>query len=92
MDLMAQVSLDASEKVFLRIDAAGKHYSFHYAVKPDNWILLKDNVDATLLSTHVAGGFIGCIFGMYATSSGKETQNSASFRYLKYRGDDPMYR
>lgn len=91
MDLITQTSVP-SEKVLLRIDAQGEQYSFHYATKPDNWILLKDKVDGTFLSTQVAGGFIGCVFGMYATSSGMSTTNDASFKYLYYRGDDPMYK
>jgi xylan 1,4-beta-xylosidase len=28
---------------------------------------------------------------MYATSSGEKTANSASFKYLKYTGHDPMF-
>jgi alpha-N-arabinofuranosidase len=91
MDLMAQVPV-GSDKVQLRIDAEGELYSFKYALKPNDWILLKDKVDGTFLSTQVAGGFIGCVFGMYATSSGKETSSSASFKYLRYSGKDPMYK
>ncbi len=93
MDLLAQVLLAAgAEKILLRIDSEGKNYSFRYALKPNKWVVLKDNVDAKFLSTHVAGGFIGCVFGMYATSSGTETSNSASFKYLRYAGNDPMYK
>jgi alpha-N-arabinofuranosidase len=91
MDLMTQAEVTTA-KVLFRITAEGEQYSFSYAVKPNNWILLKDKVDGTFLSTQVAGGFIGCVFGMYATSSGEATSNSASFKYLKYSGDDPMYK
>jgi alpha-N-arabinofuranosidase len=91
MDLLAEVPV-TSDKVKFRIDAAGEQYSFHYAVKPNDWVLLKDKVDGTFLSTEVAGGFIGCVFGMYATSSGVETSNTASFGYLRYEGKDPMYK
>lgn len=91
MDLMTQVSVN-SDNVILRIDAEGEQYSFHYAVKPNAWILLKDKVDGTFLSTQTAGGFIGCVLGMYATSSGAETTNSASFQYLRYSGNDAMYK
>lgn len=91
MDMITQVPV-ASDKVWLRIDAAGEQYSFHYAVKSGKWNLLKDKVDGTFLSTQVAGGFIGCVFGMYATSSGVSTTNEASFKSLYYRGDDPMYK
>jgi xylan 1,4-beta-xylosidase len=93
MDLLEQVSLSApAQNVKLKISAEGDTYNFHYALKENDWVLLKDKVDAKFLSTEVAGGFIGCVFGMYATSSGKPTSNSASFKYLKYSGNDPMYK
>lgn len=93
MSLITQATLEsAAKKVMLRISAEGDTYSFHYAVKPNKWTLLKDKVDARFLSTQVAGGFIGCVFGMYATSLGESTTNSASFGYLKYTGNDPMYK
>jgi alpha-N-arabinofuranosidase len=91
MDLVAEAPV-SSGKVRFRIDAEGEQYSFRYALKPNDWILLRDNVDGTFLSTEVAGGFIGCVFGMYATSSGVETSNHASFGYLRYEGKDPMYK
>lgn len=92
MELITQAPLTSSENVMLRIDAVGDSYSFHYATKPNAWILLKDKMDGKFLSTQVAGGFIGCVFGMYATSSGNNTTNSASFNYLRYEGNDPMYK
>lgn len=93
MDELAKVPLAASTKnVQLRIDAAGEFYSFHYAIQPGKWQVLKEKVDAKFLSTKVAGGFIGCFFGMYATSSGKSSNNSASFKYLRYSGDDAMFK
>ena len=92
MELLAQASITSSDPVLLRIDAEGEQYSFRYAEKPNDWILLKDKVDGTFLSTQVAGGFIGCIFGMYATSSGNPTSNSASYKYMRYKGNDPMFK
>lgn len=93
MTLITQASLDQNVKqLFLKIDARAEHYDFYYAVKPGKWSMLKKDVDGKFLSTQVAGGFIGCLFGMYATSSGKETNNSALFEYLRYEGNDPMYK
>jgi alpha-N-arabinofuranosidase len=92
MDLLASAPLAvSSKKVMLRIQAAGEEYSFSYALAPDKWSLLKDKVDGKWLSTQVAGGFLGSVFGLYATSSGKETINSASFAFLKYAGNDRVY-
>ena len=93
MSLLSQVPLDKkSKKVYLRIDARGENYDFYFAEKPKSWNLIKDNVDGKFLSTEVAGGFIGCVFGVYATSSGKPSSNSASFGYLRYAGNDPVHK
>ena len=91
MELITQATV-TSDKVLFRIDAKGDQYSFHYAQSANEWMLLKDKVDGKFLSTQVAGGFIGCVFGMYATSSGMETTNSASFKYLRYKGVDGIYK
>ncbi|AKD53825.1 glycoside hydrolase family 43 protein [Spirosoma radiotolerans] len=93
MEVLAEVPLTAKTgKVGLRIASQGGTYSFSFSEDAKNWKLLKDNVDARFLSTKEAGGFIGCLYGMYATSSGEPTTNSASFQYLSYKGDDPMYK
>ncbi|MBL7740810.1 MAG: glycoside hydrolase family 43 protein [Chitinophagaceae bacterium] len=93
MEMLAEIPLTGNtSKLGLRINSEGATYSFYYSVDSKNWSLLKEKVDAKFLSTKVAGGFVGCIYGMYATSSGEQTTNSASFRYLKYAGNDPMYR
>jgi xylan 1,4-beta-xylosidase len=57
----------------LRIDARGKWYDFYYATTPGAWIALAKDVDGTILSTKVAGGFssafVGTVIGMYATTA-----------------------
>ncbi|MGI4741593.1 MAG: glycoside hydrolase family 43 protein [Janthinobacterium lividum] len=93
MELLAQAPLkSATGSVQLRIKAQGDTYGFDFSETGKTWNVLKDKVDARFLSTQVAGGFIGCLFGMYATSSGQPTTNTASFKYLKYAGNDPMYK
>ncbi|GAB4041597.1 glycoside hydrolase family 43 protein [Spirosoma jeollabukense] len=93
MELLTEIPLDAkSEKVGLRITSQGDTYSFYASTDAKNWKLLKDKVDGKFLSTKVSGGFIGCLYGMYATSSGEQTTNSASFQFLKYQGEDPMFK
>ncbi len=92
LELLAQLPLSATTgKVQLRINAEGDTYRFEFAETPQQWRTLKDKVDARFLSTQVAGGFIGCLFGMYATSSGQPTTNAAAFKYLKYEGHDAVY-
>jgi xylan 1,4-beta-xylosidase len=60
-------------------------------LNPDDWILLKDNVDATFLSTKVAGGFVGCMYALYATSLGKSSDKIAHFDWFEYEGNDIVY-
>ncbi len=85
------LTADPKGKLQLRIRANGANYAFDYATTAGKWNLLKDNVDGKFLSTHTAGGFVGCVFAMYATSNGKETTNTAKFIRLNYAGNDSVY-
>ena len=92
MDLVKQVELPKSQKkVFLKIDANRDNYSFSYALTKDRWTLLQDKLDGKFLSTQTAGGFVGCLFSMYATSSGQTSENKAIYRWLEYRGNDKTF-
>ena len=92
MELLTDVPLETKTgKIGLRIASVGDTYSFSFSEDAKKWKLLKDQVDGKFLSTKVAGGFIGCLYGLYATSSGESTTNTASFQYLSYKGEDPMY-
>ncbi|GAB3653802.1 glycoside hydrolase family 43 protein [Hymenobacter agri] len=92
-NLVAQAPLkSAASKLWLRVEAAGDTYSFSFSENGKSWTTLKDKVDAHFLSTQTAGGFVGCLVAMYATSSGQPTTNSAAFKWLKYAGNDPVYR
>jgi alpha-N-arabinofuranosidase len=70
VEATAPISVRADQPVFLRIDARGGLYDFYYTTEPGAWKLLKRNVDGTILSTRVAGGFssafVGTMFGLYA--------------------------
>ncbi len=53
---------------FLKIEARGAEYDFSYALNENDWQTLHEGADGTILSTNVAGGFVGTLFGMYAYS------------------------
>lgn len=55
--------------VFLKIVARGAAYDFYYGTKPDQWTLLKGDVDGRVLSTKVSRGFVGAVFGLYGYSA-----------------------
>jgi alpha-N-arabinofuranosidase len=52
--------------VYLRIDARGGRYDFWYGTRENEWTPLITNADGTVLSTQVAGGFVGTMLGLYA--------------------------
>ncbi len=83
---------ERKKPLYLKLTFEGNNYSFYYATKEGDWQLMKDKVDATYLSTRVAGGFVGVTLGMYATSDGNEAQNRASFTWFEYTGNDPVYK
>ena len=80
------------KKLDLKIEANGDSYSFFYSFKPNEWSLLKDSVDAKYLSTKVAGGFVGCMYALYATSLGKPSTNVSYYAWFEYQGNDEVYK
>ena len=57
------------QPLYLRIRARGARYDFEYATVEGQWKPLARGVDGTLLSTSVAGGFTGAVFGLHAASA-----------------------
>ncbi|UZK70665.1 glycoside hydrolase family 43 protein [Sphingomonas sp. S1-29] len=57
--------------VELKITARGDRYDFAYAAKPGEWQILAEGRDGKMLSTKTAGGFVGAVFGPYATTGAK---------------------
>ncbi|MEO6528463.1 MAG: glycoside hydrolase family 43 protein [Gemmatimonadaceae bacterium] len=65
----APVSVSSGKPLFLKVQARGGRYDFHYATREGEWKLLHGDADGSILSTKVAGGFVGTLFGMYAYSA-----------------------
>lgn len=79
--------------VYLKIEAKRNMYNFYYSHKPNKWTLLKEGVDARFLSTKDAGGFVGVLYGMYATSEGKPANGKqAGYLWFESRSDDKVYK
>jgi alpha-N-arabinofuranosidase len=75
-------------KLYLKVKAQGQSYSFYFADQPDQWQILAADVDGRILSTPVAGGFVGAIIAMYASSNGQSSTNQADFDWFEYAGLD----
>ena len=80
----------SGENIQLKIDFDGANYRFLYAETDGEWQVLRENVDGKFLSTEDAGGFVGTLLAMYATSSGEDSENTASFEWFRYEGNDSV--
>ena len=70
----------------LKVTAHKQNYSFYFSMN-DQWQLLAENIDGRILSTPVAGGFVGAYIGMYASSNGQPSTNHADFDWFEYHGN-----
>ncbi|MFL6599960.1 MAG: glycoside hydrolase family 43 protein [Steroidobacteraceae bacterium] len=64
-ETVARVSLGDSARVKLKIAANARAYSFYFDEDGAGWKPLRENDDGSILSTDVAGGFVGAFVGPY---------------------------
>lgn len=83
--ILAEQPVD-SNRLYLKVEAVGQAYSFFAATEPEMWQEVAGGVDGRILSTPIAGGFVGAYMGMYASSNGHTSQNTADFAWFEYVG------
>ena len=54
------------------------------------WQPVAEGIDGRILSTPVAGGFVGAVIALYASSNGQASTNVADFDWFEYRGLDQI--
>lgn len=81
--ILAEQILNA-EKMYLKVEAHEQAYNFYFAEEPNQWHALANDVDGRILSTPVAGGFVGAYIAMYASSNGRPSTNHADFDWFEY--------
>lgn len=79
-------------KIRLKIVSNGSTYDFLYSLGFTDWTPWESGVGATFLSTETAGGFVGCVYGLYATSNGQDSNNLARFNWFEYANNEPLFR
>jgi len=67
----------------LKVTGNEQNYSFYFSID-DQWHPLVENVDGRILSTPVAGGFVGAYIAMYASSNGQFSANHTDFDWFEY--------
>jgi len=70
----------------LKVTAREQDYSFYFSTD-GRWQTLAENIDGRILSTPVAGGFVGAYIAMYASSNGQTSTNHADFDWFEYHGN-----
>lgn len=93
MQEITTIPISSNESIKLKINSNNDTYDFLYAEDEDqqDWKVLKSGMDAKFLSTKEAGGFVGAIYGMYTTSLGQPSNNTASFDWFNYVGNDDVF-
>lgn len=95
MEMIASQKLEeqnSGKELILKIVTKGKDYAFYFGYNADNLQLLKENIDATILSINKAWGFTGNVYAMYATSLGNPCNNVAHYDWFEYNGNDEVYK
>ncbi|MEO8253622.1 MAG: glycoside hydrolase family 43 protein [Flavobacterium sp.] len=67
--IVASTKIDLKKPIQLQIKAKGDEYTFSYSLDGVDFVSVGGPVSGDLLSTDVAGGFTGCLLGLYATSA-----------------------
>lgn len=75
------------EHIYLKVTAHGQEYNFYYGPNAETGEILLENADGRILSTDIAGGFVGTYIGMFASSHGQESENKADFDWFDYTGE-----
>jgi xylan 1,4-beta-xylosidase len=75
-------------RCYLKVEAHEQAYHFYAADELEQWRPVAENVDGRILSTPVAGGFVGAVIAMYASSNGQPSTSCADFDWFEYQGLD----
>jgi alpha-N-arabinofuranosidase len=59
--------------------------SFFYGEDQYSLECMADNIDARILSTEYAGGFVGVLAGLFASGNGKDIENYADFFWAELK-------
>ncbi len=67
-EVIASEKIDYNGAIKLKVSAVGDTYEFSYSIDGSEYQNMGGKLSGDILSTDVAGGFTGCLLGLYATS------------------------
>jgi alpha-N-arabinofuranosidase len=89
-EVLGEIAYDNAQQneknLWLRVSAKLQELEFSYSLNGANYHIVKAGVDGRILSTDVAGGFVGTTFGLYCSGNGSKSNNYADFDWLSYQG------
>ena len=84
-ETLMKKAIDISGELTLRVVANEQDLTFSYSTDGTTFNAFMEHVDARMLCTDVAGGFVGTCVGIYASSNNQETTATCDFDYLTYK-------
>lgn len=67
--IVASVKISIQKPIRLQVTAKGDKYEFSFLIDGVDFVNVGGTVSGDILSTDMAGGFTGCLLGLYATSA-----------------------
>lgn len=86
------LNIKKNKNICFKIEASNDKYSFYYSIQKNKWNAVQENVDGKFLSTKEAGGFVGCMYALYATSNGIASVNKASYDWFEVKNAEEVYK
>jgi xylan 1,4-beta-xylosidase len=74
-EIVSRIALEEGVRLRLRISGNARAYSFYYDEDGSGWKPLKEGDDGSILSSDVAGGFVGAVVGPYARAEASGASN-----------------
>lgn len=73
--VIASEEIDIKKPLGLKVTADGDKYEFSYSFNGSDFVNVGGAVSGDILSTNKAGGFTGCLLGLYATAANDAQPN-----------------
>ncbi|HBE76416.1 MAG TPA: glycoside hydrolase 43 family protein [Firmicutes bacterium] len=80
-----------ADRIYLKVVALRQNYSFYIGSNEKTAEIVAENVDGRILSTDIAGGFVGAYIGIFASSNGEPSNNYADFDWFEYQEGSQFY-
>jgi xylan 1,4-beta-xylosidase len=74
-----------ADRIYLKVVAERQNYHFYVGSDEKSAEIVAENVDGRILSTDIAGGFVGAYIGIFASSNGEHSNNYADFDWFEYQ-------